>query len=81
MERPQREEMPLHTGVLSDAGTSEEILLNNPENSSEGNPGNTGAESPEGVIDTAGGNTASGIIGNAGETGSPTRLSNDGGIG
>ncbi len=81
MERPQREEMPLHTGVLSDADTSEEILLNSPESSAEDNPGNPGGESPEGIVDTAAGTTPSGIIGNAGETASPTRLSNEGGVG
>ncbi len=81
MERPQREAIPLHNGVLSDADTSEEILLNNPESRSGSNTETIAAESPGGVTDTAAGNTTSSIIGNAGETTSPTRLSNDGGVG
>ena len=81
MDRQQREAIPLHADVLSDADTSEEILINNPEDSTTGSAGDIHGGRPEGIADPTTGNTASSIIGNAGETASPTRLSNDGGVG
>lgn len=79
MERPQPNEMPLHSGVLNEADTYEEVLLSTDEHAQQGSDRNTSDTSPEGVIPE--GSMPSGIIGNAGETESPTQLSNQGGVG
>jgi hypothetical protein len=79
MDRPHRKEMPTHSGVLNEADTSEEVMLNTDEQARQGSDPNTSESSPEGVIPE--GSMPSGIIGNAGETESPEQLSNKGGVG
>ena len=69
MDRPQPDETPLHPGILSDATTSEEVLL--PRD-----------RAPEGDAPLAdGGDAPSASIGTGGETDPDAPLPNAGGVG
>jgi len=68
MDRQQTNEVPLHDSVLSDASTSEEVMLNRGEKHADISPKSAEEES-------------SAVIGTGGETASPERLSNSGGVG
>ena len=68
MDRPQPEELPLHDSVLSDAQSTEEILLARD------------AQAPDTIVENSDEQTT-GIVGTGGETDSAERLSNEGGVG
>lgn len=68
MDRPRADEVPLHDSVLSDASTSEEIMLNR-------------GEKRAATIPKSAEEDSSAVIGTGGETASAERLSNGGGVG
>ncbi len=69
MDRPHPDELPLHHGILSDASTSEEILLTAGEA-----PADEPAAAQDGAHPTA-------SIGTGGVTDPDAPLSNNGGLG
>ncbi len=69
MDRPQPEELPLHHSILSDATTSEEILLTSPER-----PADHPAATEEDPLPVA-------SIGTGGETDPEAPLPNHSGLG
>ncbi len=68
MDRAHPDEIPLHDSVLSDASTSEEVMLNRGQKDADATAKSEDEDS-------------SAIIGTGGETTSAERLSNRGGVG